>query len=115
MKTTSLEEMRIVMETYYEEVGVLCPAGVGLVEREGRCWLGWPPGGTVGTPSPATANVSQASASLSHGAGQACDCRSGEASRVLGLNAFLSRPQIHRLQTLLASSETPGRKYDDLV
>lgn len=37
MKTTSLEEMRIVMETYYEEVGSSAWAGVGWWGERGRC------------------------------------------------------------------------------
>lgn len=88
------------METYYEEVGVLCPGGVGLVQGEGSLPA------RVATPSPATSPLAR---------GRAGPClRSGEASVALGLPAFLSCPQIHRLQTLLASSETSGRKYDGL-
>lgn len=35
MKTTNLEEMRIAMETYYEEVRALLPRGGGRGRRVG--------------------------------------------------------------------------------
>lgn len=51
VKTTSLEEMRVVMETYYEEVGAPAQSGVGSERGTGGCWLERPPGG-LGSPSP---------------------------------------------------------------
>lgn len=54
MKTTSLEEMRVVMETYYEEVGACTQAGVGRRGATGGCWLERPPGG-LGTLGPVSA------------------------------------------------------------
>lgn len=84
MKTTNLEEMRLAMETYYEEV---CGRQGPLMGNDAAAQL----------PSPA--GIAQAS-------------RQEDVSVAGCPHASRLSSQIHRLQTLLASSEPTGKKYD---